>query len=66
MNIFKNNKQKDNVAEYCFDISKIILAIIVISPLVKDGFGQTHLVFGGITLVLFFFFSGYLLDSKEV
>ncbi len=66
MEFFKNNQQKDNIAKYCFDVSKIILAILVIAPIVKDGLENTYLAFGGITLVLFFFFAGYLLDSKEV
>ena len=66
MDFFKNNSQKDNISKYCFDVSKIILAILVIAPIVKDGLENTYLAFGGITLVLFFFFAGYLLDGKEV
>ncbi|SFV88070.1 hypothetical protein MNB_SUP05-SYMBIONT-5-1270 [hydrothermal vent metagenome] len=66
MYFFTNNNQKDNIAKYCFDVSKIILAILVITPIVKDGLENTYLAFEGITLVLFFFFAGYLLDGKEV
>lgn len=66
MEIFKNFSQKNSVAKYCFDVSKIILTIIVIAPIVKDGLTNTYLTIGGVTLVLFFFFAGYLLDGKEV
>ncbi len=66
MDIFKNSKQKDNIDKYCFDVSKIILAILVIVPIVKDGLTNTLLTIGGISLVLFFFLTGYLLDGKEV
>ena len=65
MEIFKNVNQKNNVAKYCFDISKILLAIIVIAPLVKVGEINYYLTFGGVFVSFMFFLIGYLIDSKE-
>jgi hypothetical protein len=65
MEIFKNANQKNNVAKYCFDVSKVLLAIIVIAPLVREEASHFYLTIGGVFLALMFFLIGYLIDSKE-
>jgi len=35
MRIIRTEKQKDNFAKYLYDISKIIIAVMVIGPIAK-------------------------------
>ena len=65
MKVFKNINQKNNIAKYCFDVSKILLAIIVIAPLVGKEAKNVYLTIGGAFLTFMFFFIGYLLDGQE-
>jgi len=37
MRIIRTEKQKDNFAKYLYDISKIIIAVMVIGPIAKPG-----------------------------
>ena len=66
MKIIKSEKQQDNLVKLIYDIGKIILAIIVISPVAKPGsFNTSFFVTGLICSILFFLFA-YSLDGKEV
>ena len=66
MRIIRNEKQKDNLAKYSFDISKIIFAIVVISPFAKPESFDFMIVVGGFIVCLIFLIFGNLLDIKEV
>jgi len=57
---------KDNIAKYCFDVSKIMLAITVITPITKKGFNNPILIIGGLWVAIVSFLIAYVLDSKEL
>lgn len=62
----KNEKQKDNLAKFSYDIAKIIIAIAVITPVIKQENFNFHLfIFSFIVSFLFLIF-GNLLDKREV
>ena len=62
----KNEKQKDNLAKFSYDIAKIIIAIAIISPMVKLGTINLFLFIGFLVVSLLFLIFGNLLDKKEV
>ncbi len=66
MSFIKTEKQKDNLAKFCYDTAKIILAITVISPIAKPASFYFALFVGGFVVTMLFFALGCLLDSKEV
>ncbi len=66
MPLIKTNKQKDNLSKYSYDISKIILAISVISPIAKPESFNPSLFAGGFVVTMLLFTFAYLLDSREV
>ena len=61
-----NEKQKDNLAKFAYDLAKITIAVTVITPLAKPGdFNILSLFLGllaGISVACF----GYFLDAEEV
>ena len=61
-----NEKQKDNLAKFAYDLGKIVLAITVVTPMARPDelyLWSTILgVLAGVSVVYF----GYLLDSVEV
>ena len=64
--IIKNEKQKDNLAKFSYDIAKIIIAIAIISPIVKLGTINLILFIVFLVVSLLFLIFGSLLDKKEV
>ena len=65
MRIFKNQKQKDNIAKLCYDIFKILLAITVINPFLQEGKSSLTVIMIGLFLSFVFLVWGYHIDSKE-
>lgn len=64
--MLRNEKQKDNLAKFLYDIAKIIIAIIVISPIVQpEKFDMNVFAVGFIVAFLFFIFA-YFLDQKQI
>ena len=66
MSFMKTEKQKDNLAKFCYDTAKIILAITVISPIANPETFHSALFVGGFIVTMLFFALGCLLDTKEV
>lgn len=63
--LIKTEKQKDNIAKFCYDVAKVILALTVIGPMIKfSGFHIFSFMTGLIISIIFFIF-GNLLDIKE-
>ncbi len=60
-----NKKQIDNLSKFCYDMAKLVPGLAVIGNLVSDKFYLKALFIGLITGVGFFF-TGYMLDKKEV
>ncbi len=66
MAFIKNEKQKDNLSKFSYDIAKIILAVTVIGPIARPETFHSSLLAGGFVVSTLFFIFGYLLDAKEV
>ena len=66
MHIIRNEKQKDNLAKYSYDLSKIIFAVVVISPFAKPESFDFLFVLGGFIVGFIFLIIGNILDIKEV
>ena len=66
MHFITTEKQKDNLSKFSYDTAKIILAITVISPIVKPESFNVALFVGGFIVTILFFALGCLIDSKEL
>ena len=64
MRIIRTEKQKDNLAKYLYDISKILAAVAVIGPFVNpEKINKITFIFGiAFTIIIFIFAS--IIDSK--
>jgi len=63
---FKTEKQKDNLAKFLYDTAKIILGILVITPLAKPEEINLLVLISGIYIVISCFLYAHYLDGKEV
>ena len=59
-----NRKQLDNLAKYCYDISKLVIGLMVIGNLLSDRF-SIYTFWIGIGVALIFLVFGHLLDRLE-
>jgi hypothetical protein len=66
MKIIRTDKQRENLAKYFWDMSKVAFAVLVVGPFARpESFSSAGLIVGviiGFLLAL----SGYLLDGMEV
>jgi hypothetical protein len=64
--IIRTDKQRENLAKYFWDMSKVAFAVLVVGPFARpESFSSAGLIVGviiGFLLAL----SGYLLDGMEV
>jgi len=61
-----NEKQKDNVAKFLYDLVKIIFAITVIGPIAKpEEFNTLKFILCVMVCVILFVFA-YYLDKKQL
>ena len=61
-----NEKQKDNLAKFAYDLAKIVTALAVITPLVQGGKDSILNTILGLIAVFIFIWIGYAIDSKEI
>lgn len=66
MKLIKTNSQKDYLAKFCQDTSKVVLVLMVIAPLVKTELTPISVYFIGGWVSFIFFITGYLLEGREV
>jgi len=66
MKLINTDKQKDYLTRFCQDISKAILVIMVIAPLVKSEPTAIFVYIIGAWTAFIFFMTGYLLESREI
>jgi len=66
LELIKTEKQRDNWAKYCYDLSKIIFVVLVLAQIVKPETFSFYLFSGGLFSSILFFIFGTLLDRKEV
>jgi len=60
-----NSKQRENLAKYCYDISKIIFAILVIGPLTRPGEIGSWVLISGFTAASILLLLGLLFDKEK-
>jgi hypothetical protein len=66
MKLIKTETQKEHLTKFCQDISKAILVIMVIAPLVKTEPANIFVYVIGGWVAFMFFMTGYLLESREI
>lgn len=66
MKILRTEKQKDNLAKFFWDMSKVTFTLLVVGPFARpESFNSAGLLFGiviGFVLALL----GHFLDGREV
>lgn len=59
--LIRTEKQKDNLAKYLYDISKIVFAVAVIGPIAKpESINKYVLIFGLSAAIIFFIFASII------
>ncbi len=66
MRIIRTEKQKDNLAKYAWDLSKIAVAALGIAPFARPEAVDLRIVGGGLLSGLLLALGGYLLDGMEI
>lgn len=66
MRIIRTKQQKDNLAKYCWDLSKIAIAALGIAPLAKPETVDLRIAASGFLVGILFAVFGYILDGMEV
>lgn len=56
--------QRENLAKYCYDISKLMFGAFVLANIMSDNF-SVMLTFFGFGGMIFFIFAGLYLNHKE-
>ena len=64
--LIRTKEQKDNLAKYCWDLSKITIAALGIAPLAKPETVDLRTVILGFSVGVLFVVFGYILDGMEV
>jgi hypothetical protein len=64
--VIRNDKQKDNLAKFCWDMAKISLGGLVIAPVAKPKGIVAALVIAGFVSTLAFVVLGDVIDGMEV
>jgi hypothetical protein len=64
--IIRTEKQKDNLAKYAWDMSKIVVAALAIAPFARPEAVDVRVVGGGLLAGLLLALGGYLLDGMEI
>jgi hypothetical protein len=65
MPLIRTEKQKDNLAKFLYDLSKIVLVTAVIAPAVNLSVFSYMALIGGIAVAGWAFVFAYYLDGKE-
>jgi len=58
-------KQRENLAKYCYDISKIVVALLVIGPLARPGEISGWAILLGLTGAAMLLLCGLFLDKEK-
>lgn len=66
MRLIRTKEQKDNLAKYCWDLSKITIAALGIAPLAKLETAEAHSLLLGLFARIIFAVFGYIFDGMEV
>jgi hypothetical protein len=64
--VIRDEKQKDNLAKFCWDMAKIALGALVIAPIAKPEGVVASLVIAGVIATGAFGVVAYIIDGREV
>ncbi|MBW8051500.1 MAG: hypothetical protein FVQ77_14410 [Cytophagales bacterium] len=62
MRVIRTGKQKDNLAKYLYDVSKIIFAVVVIGPFVKPESINIYVFLFGLSATIIFYIFASRID----
>ncbi|MBI2968600.1 MAG: hypothetical protein HYY40_12425 [Bacteroidetes bacterium] len=65
MRIIKTEKQKDNLAKYIYDISKVVFAVAVIGPIAKPESTDKYTLIVGVAFTIIVFIFASIIDSNK-
>ena len=66
MRIVRTDKQKDNLAKFFWDMAKVVLTLVLVTPLVQTGeltFLQSAV---GLAATFLLGLAGWLIDGQEI
>ena len=66
MDFIRKDKQKDNLAKFCWDMAKITLGAMVIAPIAKPEPLAAWVLAAGVAATGAFGVLAYLLDGMEI
>ena len=66
MRIIRTEKQRENLARFCWNMAQITLGALVVAPLARPESMETWVVVAGIGVTAAFVILGYVLDGMEV
>lgn len=66
MRWIRTKEQKDNLAKYCWDISKLAIVALGLVPLAKPETMDIYVAVFGLVMGILFAMFGYTLDGKEI
>lgn len=66
MRIIRTDTQKENLAKYCWDLSKIVVAALVIAPFAKPESVNPGAVIIGLLSGIMLALAGYILDGMRI
>lgn len=64
--VIRYERQKDNLAKFCWDMAKIALGALVIAPIAKPEGVVPSLVIAGVVATAAFGVVAYFIDGREL
>ena len=66
MDLIRKDKQKDNLAKFCWDMAKITLGAMVVAPIAKPEPLAVWVIAAGVAATAAFGVLAYLIDGMEI
>jgi hypothetical protein len=66
VNLIRREKQKDNLAKFCWDMAKITLGAMVIAPIAKPEPMAAWVMAAGVATTVAFGVLAYVIDGMEI
>lgn len=66
MRVIRTEKQRENLARFCWNLAQITLGALVVAPMARPETIQSWVIGLGLAASAVFVLWGYLLDGMEV
>ncbi len=66
MRIVRTEKQKDNLAKFFWDMAKVVLTLLFVTPIAQTGGLTLHQSVVGLVATSLLGLAGWLLDGREI